>query len=370
MDIMDKYVIARWCYAIGEDFVDDVEYRCIEDEIRRTAPGSMYLSRSWSEDPCPVELLEKYGLMRLYRDIKIVYKSESIQSINSDAEFELTFRDLAENSRLSFKLDGWNIQVNYYNGSPISAETRGRGGNSLNAAAALKVVPKIIPVLGKVKVTGELVIPNSKWQTFQLYYDNTSQRNSVSTAMANEQTEFLEFLAFNVQIEDEEITRDHYELLSEWGFSTPAFTNVASFGALRAGMKYMAKLAEVYDYPHDGLVIENTRYQLAIRVGRWKEEVMTSYVTGYEEKQGVHGVSMVVRVRPVKYDGAVRGHVDVTNIQCIIDNDLRIGAPVAFDNRSMVTAVLNATETSRLQKEYAGRYGEFQDRINKREEEK
>lgn len=33
MDLLDKYIIARWAYAIGVDFIDDVEYRYLENGV-------------------------------------------------------------------------------------------------------------------------------------------------------------------------------------------------------------------------------------------------------------------------------------------------------------------------------------------------
>ena len=33
MSLLERYIIARWCYAIGEDYIDDIEYRCIEEKF-------------------------------------------------------------------------------------------------------------------------------------------------------------------------------------------------------------------------------------------------------------------------------------------------------------------------------------------------
>ena len=364
--IIDKYIIARWCYAIGEDYVDDIEYRDIEEAVRKQEPDNEYLNRSWSDDPCPVEILQKYNMMHLYRDIKFSHKSESIRSINSEEEFEMTFKSLRSPSRLSFKEDGWNIQVNFYNGKPISAETRGRTGNSLNANIVTKLVPEHIPIMGRVKVTGELVIPNSKWKLFLLDYDNTSQRNSVSTCLANNRTEYLQFVAFNIQAEDTEIYGDIYVQLQTYGFTTPYSIEVSSYDQLQSGMRLLAKMRKSYDYPNDGLVIENDKYQLAIRVGAWKEEVLMSYVESYEENCGAYGNSMIVNIKPVMHDGANRRQVSVTNLQYILDSNLQIGAPIAFDIRSMATGVLNQTRTAELQNEWNGKFEAYRKMIDER----
>lgn len=364
---VDKYIIARWCYAIGEDFVDDIEYRDIEELVKKEQPDCEYLSRSWSDDPCPIELLQRYNRMDLYRDIKFEHKSESIRSINNMQEFENTFRSLDRPSRLSFKEDGWNIQVNYYNGKPISAETRGRGGNSLNADLAIKLVPDAIPIKGRVKVTGEVVIPNSRWFSFLLEFaSNTSQRSSVITCLRNDRPEFLKFIAFNIQAEDTAIFGDMYALLTKYGFTTPYAVTVSNYAQLCNAIRLMEKIDGKYDYPNDGLVIENNRYQLAIRVGHWQEEVMQSYVTAYAENHGAYGNAMKVNIYPVTYNGATRHQVSVTNLQYILDSDLRIGSPIAFDIRSEATSVLNQTRTAELQRQWENRYEEYQQMIKER----
>lgn len=365
MDLLDKYILARWAYAIGVDFIDDIEYRYLENSVKKDWPDSEYLKRSWSDDPCPTKLLKKYNRMDLYRDIKFAYKSESIRSINSEAEFIEQFSSLAEKSRLSFKEDGFNIQVNYYNGQPISADTRGRKGNSLNANTVLDLVPKQIPILGKVKITGECVVPKDKWKEFQELYSNVSQRSSVSTCLAQGLTQYLEYVAFNIQSETHKI-EDIYKVLDSFGFKTPLYIEVSNFDELVDGINTMGKWDERYNIPTDGLVIENSKYQLAIRVGAWQESVLKSYITGYEENVGMHGVAMLVKIEPVKSsEGHTYSSVSVTNLQYILDNDLRIGSPIAFDLRAMAVPVLNTTATKDLQTQYAGNYEEYREMIDK-----
>lgn len=365
MNLLDKYILARWAYAIGVDFIDDIEYRYLEEHVKREYPECEYLNRSWSNDPCPLKLLEKYNRMDLYRDIKFAYTSESIRSINSMEEFNVQFSGLNEISRLSFKEDGFNIQVNYYNGKPISAETRGRRGNSLNANIVLKLVPECIPYMGKVKITGECVIPNDKWELFKQTYSNVSQRSSVATCLANGLSEYLAYVAFNIQVEDQQVLGDPYEKLKELGFRVPVFIWVSNFEELKSGVELMGKRNKVYKIPTDGLVIENTKYQLAIRIGEWQESILKSYVVEYVENVGMHGVAMLVRVAPVKSsEGHTYTSVSVTNLQYILDNDLKIGSPIAFDLRSMAAPVLNTTATQMLHDEYAGRYEEYRELID------
>lgn len=365
MTLLEKYIIARWAYAIGEDIgVGDIEYKQIEEQLKRDMPDNEYVNRSWSDDPCPIELLKLHNMEHLYRDIKFEHKSESISSINSWDLLKQLYAYLNEVSRLSFKLDGFNIQVNYYNGKPISAETRGRTGNSLNANVIMRIVPQKIPYKGKVKVTGEVVISNKVWPTFKLETGTTSQRSAVSTAMAREMTEYLTFVAFKIQSDAEQITRDQYDVLAECGFTTPYFIKVTNYAQLVAGIKRLGKMNRVYAYPSDGLVLDTPSGQVAIRVGEWEEKSLESYVIAYEENIGVYSNPMNVKIKPIEYDGAVRREVSVTNLQYIIDNDLQIGSPIAFDIRSKTTAVLNTTRTGQLHEQWAGNYEEYRKQVD------
>ena len=365
MTLLEKYIIARWAYAIGEDIgVGDIEYRQIEEELKKTIPDNEYLNRSWSDDPCPIELLKVHDMMHLYRNIKFDHMSESIPSINSWEHLKQLYASLNGRARLSFKLDGFNIQVNYYNGKPISAETRGRTGNSLNANVIMRIVPQKIPYKGKVKITGETVIPNKLWEAFKTETGTTSQRSAVSTAMARELTEYITFVAFKIQSDTEQITRDQYDVLKDCGFATPQFMIVNNYVQLESAIKRLGKTNRVYAYPTDGLVIDTPNGQMAIRVGEWEEKSLESYVVSYEENIGIYNNPMNVKIKPIEYDGATRREVSVTNLQYIIDNDLQIGSPIAFDIRSKTTAVLNTIRTNQLHEQWAGKYEEFRKSID------
>lgn len=367
MTLLEKYIIARWCYAIGEFYIDDIEYGILDKQMKEQYPDNEYVNRSWSDDPCPIELLEKYGLQEYYRDIKFAYKSESIRSLNSWEEVEAEFANLNEPSRLSFKIDGFNMQKNHYNKKPISSETRGRTGNSLNANSTLSVGPQEIPYGGKVKVTGEMVIPNDKWRLFQLEYDNVSQRSSVSTCLANGLTDYLAFVAFDIKVEDMELKGDQYKILNECGFETPFFMTVNNYAQLKRAIELMGQRKQFYNFPTDGLVLENSKQQVAIRVGAWQEHVMQSYVTEYVRNTGLHNNPILVKIAPVRSsEGHTHTEVSVTNLQYILDCDLKIGSPIAFDLRSMAAPVLNTTITARLHSEYEGKYEEYRKQVDER----
>lgn len=368
----ERFILSRWAYLMGEPIISDVEYDRLERWYREQYPNSPYSTRPWSFDECPKELLKKYN--REDWDIQLVmgYQAESISSLNTEYDVRRNFSSMSGRHRVSFKIDGWNTRASYYNGNLVKFETRGRSGNNLDITSLYKVVPAKIPLKGRVAVTGETSIPNSKWPLYKQITGNTDQRASVRTAIARGDIDYLSFLAFNIFVEDDrDAVRsvfDMYPLLRSLGFKTPLCREVNSYQTLMKCIDYMSSLSKTYGYLTDGLVIENEGLQLAIRIGAWKEEINCSYVTEYIENQGMYGVSFNVGIRPVPIGGKSFSQVSVVNLAQIQENKLAIGAPIAFNLRSSANVVLDAENTYKLQKEWAGRYDEYKDYIDNKYE--
>lgn len=367
-DMRDRYIIARWAYLIGEPIIGDVEYDALDKEFKRLYPNDEYSNRHYPFDVCPSELLQKYNMSNLIINTVMGYAAESIYSINNEQEFNNVFGSLKKKSRLSFKIDGWNMRASYYNGHLVKLETRGRGGNNLDATMCAKLVPKTIPEKRRVAVTGECNIPNSLWPEFKALTGNSDQRSSVRTAFVNDMINYLAFLAFNVTIEGVQEEFDHYEKLKEWGFKTPLFRWVESYQQLVTLIKVMSALNKSYDYLTDGLVIENSDYQYAIRLGAWQEHSMWSYVKGYEESQGMYGVALNVNVYPITNEGKTFPTVSIVNIANIEENHLSPGSPIAFNLRSGANVVIDTAETHELQERWKGNYEEYRKMIEGRNE--
>ncbi len=367
-DLSEKYILSRWMYLMGEPFLSDPEYDRVEREFKLQFPDSPYSNRPWSFDECPSDLLRKYGREDLICTPTMGYAAESIYSVNNEPEFNETFRGLSKKSRLSFKIDGWNTRVSYFNGHIVKVESRGRSGNNLSMNNIYMLFPKIMPYKGRVFVTGELSIPNAKWAEFKEFTGNADQRASVRTALARGAVDYLAFCAFNIFIEDDPYRGDQYSLLSSLGFVTPRFIWVSNFEELKKGLWYMSYLNPVYSYLTDGLVIENESIQLAIRLGAWEEKCYKSYVTGYEEDQGMYGTFLKVCCYPIKVGGKNFSKVSINNVASIIENNLRPGYPIAFNKRSEANVVIDSTNTLSLQRTWADKLPEYQLKIKQEQE--
>lgn len=363
LSIYATYILARWHYLMAEPWLSDVEYDKVEKRFRELYPDDIHSKQSWSFDTCPEALLRKYGKASLVCNPVMGYMAESIASLNTESLVYDMFYNLNRRSRLSFKIDGWNTRVSYFNGHLVNIQTRGRSGNNLNIQYLASIFPQTIPYTGRVAITGEISIPNSKWSSVQIMTGNSDQRASIRTMFAMNDTDNLSFLAFNIFSEDGQITGDPYKILQSIGFNTPRFVWVHNYEELMSGIRYMSFLSSGYDYLTDGLVIENDVLQYAIRIGEWEEQSMYSYVTGYEEDPGMYGTFFKLLCNPVRNEGKSFSKISINNIAAIVENNLQIGSPVAFVLRSAANVTIDATMTRALQKQWKGRYEEYRERL-------
>ena len=183
MNNLEKFIIARWMYSIGEPIMEDAEYTILHSEVAKEYPDSPYLRRSWSSDPCPIQLLRDNGYSDAIRDITLSDKTESIPSVNSWALLRSLFGGLNEPATLSYKDDGWNIQASYYNGELVRIQTRGRSSDALSAQALKDSVPQTIPKLGRVTVCMEATISDSDYVTVKSLIESRSQRGAVVSCL-------------------------------------------------------------------------------------------------------------------------------------------------------------------------------------------
>lgn len=365
MNDYERFIIARWMYSIGEQIMSDAEYTVLFDTIKITHPDSVYLTRSWSSDPCPIELLKKYGYENAIRDIILSDKTESIPSINDWVTLRGMYSDLNEEATLSFKHDGWNIQADYYNGERVNIQTRGRLRDAISAKVVGDMIPYRIPEMGKRKICMEATVPHAAFAEMKAEIGSKSQRGAVSTCLARpEYTSMLSLNAFSI-VGDEQVMNP-FELLESWGFRTVRWTKVHNWDELIEAMHLLDKERDTYPYPTDGLVLRCSLTR-AIRLLSWEEPIYKSYVTGYDETYGMYRVGVKAKIYPVRLPNSTQRLVSCTNYQRVIDNNLRVGYPIAFRFSSMAIADLDEVSTRLLQEQWVGREAEYRQWVNERE---
>lgn len=357
----EKYIIARWAYAISEEYIDDIEYSHLEEEIKARHLLSEYTTRHWSQDPIPTELLKLYKLDEFIVPVTFTHSSESIESLNTIELVRHKLYRVCIPTRISYKLDGWSLRLNYYNGKLVSAISRNRhGGKAKNMESIIKLFKPTIELMGKVLVTGELYLKNNRFSEYKVLRGIVSQRNGVSTALANGDIEFLGYRCFNIYLNDSEgIKSDKYEFLQSLGFPVPKSVVVKDYQGILKAVEILGKQKSIYEAPTDGVVLENETMQFALRIGAWEEQCNKSYVVGYVYNRGMYNNAISVEIKPLFINHKTVTHVDVTNIQTIIDYNLDYGTPIAFVERSGVNSVFDSTATENLHKQYANRFEEY-----------
>lgn len=374
MTDFDKYVIARWAYSIGEEFIPDYEWQMLHEKFLKDDKHKEFASTSWSHDTCPTELLREYNLTDLIRHITINQdKSESIPSINTMLEASTICNNYNEPVILSVKADGWNIQVDYYEGALIQARTRGRSSDAIQAYNIEPYLPQRIPLKGKVRVFGEGVCPNELFSLMKKQQGVVSQRNCVSTALANPiYTPMLELRTFDLEVSDKEFDTqlDKLNALKECGFLTVDYD--VSYSDHLMNVKRLSELKSQLNYITDGCVIRPLKMpsqkKYALRIYDWAEPYYVSYIQGYTSKYAPLYISLQLKIFPIKTDrGSTQRIIDIDNLDRILSNNLMKGSPIAFTMKSHAIADIDINMTRLLQEKYKDRYEIFHNKIEKEE---
>lgn len=353
MTDFENYVIARWAYSVGKPIMPDARYTILDRVMKSMYPDNEYTKRTWSEDPCPVELLKQYGREDLIYSVVISDKTESIPSLNNWVELQEEYYTMHGKHRVSFKLDGWNIQASYWNTHLVNVQTRGRSTDAMDASVLRKLLPQRIPVMGKALITMELLIPNADFEWFRKTFHVTSQRAAVSTALANPGAgtlDHVKLIAHGLRCSME--LDDMYKQLKACGFEVPMCAYVENYDELKNQIKAFSEYKSDYPYPTDGLVCDGGNKVRAIRVMGWQEPILISYVTGYEESYGPHSIGIQCKIYPINTGMSTQRVVPATNLKRIIELNLRPGYPIAFRIASSAIADIDEESTILLQKKW------------------
>jgi NAD-dependent DNA ligase len=349
-------------YSIGEQpLLDDMEYNRIHKIFTEEGTIPDYTSRSWSSDPCPVELLKKFNMAQFIKEISLQDKTDSIESLVKEEDVRSYYGKTVDKYVLSFKIDGWNIQATYYNGELLRVQTRGRKNDALVVDQVSRLIPNKIPITQETRIVFELCISNSSFlELRQILKDRDvrSQRASVRTCLANQSLlNLLTPLAFDVQSERDKYTAEEtYTLLENWGFKTPEHRIIeGDSSSIMHTIQELANRKDTYNYPSDGVVVRrNTaRDLMAVRVSVWGERDYMSYITGVEEEHSSSNLGCKLLIYPIRTEQSVQRRVNITNIKRIMEYGLYPGSPIVFSLRSDAIADINIEKTRRMQEAYA-----------------
>lgn len=367
LSTLNKFIVVRWAYSVGEMLVSNEEYTQLLDTVKVTNPDSEYLTRSWSSDPCPVKLLEAIGRCDLIHNVILSDKTESIPSLNTDLEVRNELCNVMSKGTLSMKHDGWNIQANYFRGLRVNISTRGRSSDAIDVSALASMFPVRIPENEPIKIVMELTCSKENYKFCRSMFGNVSERSAVSSLLARpEYYHLLSAHAFDVHGFNLE-GRCKFELLKEWGFETPEYYEVYTYEDILQYLKVLSDRSYTYGFPTDGAVYDGEKRR-AIRLLAWEEPIYRSYVIDYLEQFGPYRISPSVLIEPVYRKGYTQRRISMTNWQRIIDYNLQKGAPIAFRIASSATADFDEGTTRLLHEQWKGRWDEYKELIDQNEE--
>lgn len=362
----ELFVLCRWTYSIGVSIITNEEYTRLLASMHVQYPDNEYVNRSWSSDPCPTELCNKVGKPEWIQAVVLGDKTESIPSLNSWEAVTSQLHSITDGGTLSMKLDGWNIQSNYYNGVLLNIQSRGRTRTANDLSVLKNKIPNRIPVQGKVRVKMEGIVTLDDFPKCKQVFNSANPRNAVHSALGtNGDPNLITLVAHGIDgihVDADKI----FSTLAQWGFLIPAYHKVDTFEELKAAMSSLDKMYADYNYPTDGLVY-NGREQWAIRLLSWEEPIYISYVVDYDEKFSSNRINPRLKVYPIDRNGTNQEYVNITNWERIIKNNLRIGYPVAFEVKAHAVADFHEEATKSLQKEWYGREDVFRETIEANE---
>ncbi len=362
----ERFIVARWAYSVGQPIMSDSDYTVLYEFMQARYPDDEYLKRSWSSDPCPMDLLKKYNLLSLAEAITLTERTESIPSLNTLSSVERELSGFRGSGTLSMKHDGWNIQASYVGGHLVQVQTRGRSSNSMSAEVLRGKIPQTVPWMENSKVVMEATVSKKNFDFCRYQFDSASERSAVHTILARpEYVHLIDLHAFDIHGVNLH-GRCKFEVLQEAGFATPMFFKVSDYDDVMLCMNRLSAEKENYASPTDGIVFDGP-FTRAIRLMAWEEPIHRSYIVGYEESYRIHYISPELVIRPVRRDGGVQRRIAITNWQRIIDNDLRPGYPVAFRLASGITADFDENATRLLHKEFDGHYEIYRQLIDAEE---
>lgn len=363
----ERFIVSRWAYSVGCPLMSDAEYTTLLRMMEATLPEDEYVKRSWSSDPCPVDLLKRIGREDLIHKVILTDKTESIPSLNTSWEVKSELENINTPGTLSMKHDGWNIQANYFRGNLVLMTTRGRSCDAIDVSKLFDYIPRNIPVQNPCKTVMEMTISKKNFVICSRLYGNVSPRSAVSTILAHpESYDLLSFSAFDIHGIDLQ-GKCKFDVLREWGFKTPEYRKVVTYDDVLSALKELSDLEPTYEEPTDGAVYDGETRR-AIRLLAWEEPIYYSYVTGYLEQFGPYRISPSVTIAPILRKGTTQRRVSMTNWQRIMDYNLAPGAPIAFRVASSATADFDEDATRLAHKQWEGRWDEYKKQIDMNEE--
>lgn len=382
---MDALILARYLYKYGnngKEFMSDAVYQKLIDKLEIINPTHILITRTWSDDPIPYDILKKYGitpvkiidftqhLPKHILEIKNTYKehielyatdllNRSVKLARDMTEVQRYFYNTsAPTYHCSVKADGINYSATYFNGELVDVVTRSRDGAGIDITwqGRLLLPNKVETKLEILKISGEIVLPFRYLNYFRKKYNKPfkTTRNSINSVLLTcEDTDDIKkliALSFKVKADDLFTLEEEFTWLHTQGFITPPWT-VFNFSGSIAPFNQVFKLMEPFKknlpYGSDGLVLavnDNTLFyslggndkyfnaNVACKIGAWDAFTYKTTVLDIEWTYNTSKITPVLIVEPVDTaEGQTVSRINAHHIQRLLDLGIVIGSEVTFN---------------------------------------
>lgn len=333
IEALESFIIeCNEAEARGEELVDDSVYDTVKEWLEDANPDSDVLKHVWSTDESALTDLD------IYQAKFPMVSIQTIKDLSDKGVDDFINRLPADGSDVlmdaSMKMNGHGIRVVFKDGELVKAHTRGRSSNGRDITRQCKIFIGDKPNLkglGLVEVRGEVLLPFANLDAAKQFNPDIKSAFSgvasmIKDSATDDEVKLLRFVAYNIYYEGMSFTKlsEKLDKLEEYGFEAPyqgCFTVnrnnckqkfdwiVGIFAKKQDG----ADGKEPYAYYTDGVVVavDNIKQfesfggeehhhfgNLALKIGRWKQDMYSAKIVEIKWKRGKNKLSPVAVVEP------------------------------------------------------------------------
>lgn len=340
--VTDEYIEALESFIIecneaearGEELVDDSVYDTVKAWLEEANPNSDVLKHVWSQDESELTDLDIYQAkfpmvsIQTVKDLKDKPVSDFVNKLPDDGS--------SIKIHASMKMNGHGIRIVFKNGELVKAHTRGRSSNGRDITRQCKIFigdkPKMKD-LGLVEIRGEVLLPFVNLDAARQFNPDIKSAFSgvaslIKDSATDDEIKLLRFVAYNIYYDGVEkiITlSDKFKVLRSLGFEAPidGVADITKDDCIETFNEILNVFAiyqdgngsdiKPYDYYTDGVVVavDNIKQfesfggeehhhfgNLALKIGRWKQDMYSAKIVDIKWKRGKNKLSPVAGIEP------------------------------------------------------------------------
>lgn len=317
----------------GRTLLSDDDFDRLEESIKSDDP-------KWSE-------LKNTGVsVGKKKKVPLEFKMPSLDKVKPDTVQKFLAKNSRETINVSLKLDGTSVQVQYLNGVPFAAYTRGNGsvGGDISFLLPHLKIPKRISYKKKLVLRCEGIFTSTVFKRYEKEFD--AARNAAS-GLLNRMGDNVHPAIRNldlvvVRVLDPRVGHSKgLALAKKWGFTVVPNTNKSASSLNANNLSKLLDTKKVASkWQLDGLVLTVDRinprdtadkpdYAVAFKTNLEDDEAPEATVEDVVWQISSFGLLIPkVILSPTQFEGAVVTKATVNNAKWMIDRKIGPGAVV------------------------------------------